>query len=72
MKIIKGRYDGSRVVLDGPAPEDAAAGSPVRMVFGDEAGSSALSRIAGMAVAGELPPDFAAQHEHYLKGRPRK
>ena len=32
-----------------------------------------LDRIAKLAVSSdELPPDYAEQHEHYVKGTPRK
>ena len=31
-----------------------------------------LAAIAAMAIEADLPPDFAAQHHHYMKGAPKR
>ena len=72
MTIINGHYDGQRVVLDEPVPADMAADTPVRVVFENNSADSVLDRIAKLAGPSDLPRDYSQQHDHYLKGRPRK
>jgi hypothetical protein len=70
--VVKGHFDGRGVVLDEAAPADVPAGTPVMVVFDGNAQEHVLARIARLARPGGLPPDFSAQHEHYVKGTPRR
>ncbi len=70
--VVKGHFDGKRVVLDEPVPGGIPADTPVTVVFQAADGQSVLDKIANLARSGGLPRDFAAQHEHYVKGTPRK
>jgi hypothetical protein len=73
MTIINGHYDGKRVVLDEPVPAGIAVPTPVRVMFEEGDARAVLAEIARFAVASDdLPPDYAEQHEHYVKGTPRK
>jgi hypothetical protein len=73
MVVVKGRYTGQNVVLEAPVPSDIPPNTPVTVVFSDgEDGESVLSRVARLAVKGNLPRDYAEQHEHYTKGTPRR
>ncbi len=73
MTIINGHYDGQRVVLDEPVPGSIRPDTPVRVVFDEGDARSVLAEIAQFAVASDdLPTDYAEQHEHYVKGTPRK
>ncbi len=79
MTIINGHFDGQRVILDDPVPADIAPDTPVRVLFdagaasGNGDGHEVLAAIAQLAVADDdLPADFAEQHEHYVKGTPRR
>jgi hypothetical protein len=72
MVVLNGHFDGSRVVLDGPIPEGIAANTPVRVIFANDAPPESLSKIAKLAEPGGMPADFAEQHEHYIKGSPRR
>ena len=70
MTIINGHYDGQRVVLDEPVPPGIAAPAPGKVVFEDSGG--VLDELARLAGPDDLPADYAEQHEHYVKGTPRK
>lgn len=86
MVVMNGKFDGRQVVLDGPVPPGVAPGTAVRVVFesaGADAGQpqaqspaptglTALKEIAKLAGPGRMPPDYAEQHEHYVKGTPRR
>ena len=73
MTIINGHYDGKRVVLDDPVPTDIPADTPVRVVFDNGEVRDLFAELGRLAVAtDELPADYAAQHEHYVKGTPRR
>ena len=72
MTIINGHYDGKRVVLDEPVPASIPADTPVRVVFDGADAKSVLGEIGKLARPGGLPQDFSEQHEHYIKGTPRK
>ncbi len=70
--VLKGHYDGQRVVLDEPVPQDVPPNTEVKVVFHDGEGEPVLARIARLARPGGLPSDYAEQHEHYIKGAPRR
>jgi hypothetical protein len=75
MVVLNGRFDGRKIILDDPIPKGIEANAPVRVIFTEETPSQTqpvLDRIARMARPGGLPPDFAEQHEHYVKGTPKK
>lgn len=71
MTQLKAHFDGQRIVLDEPAPPELAPNTKVTILVpnGDE---SVLERIAKLAVDSKLPTDFSAQHDHYVKGAPRR
>ena len=73
---LRGHIEGQRVVLDDPLPAGLPERTPVRVIVSPANGASAgggncLSSLAEMAQDGGLPADFAEQHEHYTKGKPR-
>ncbi|HPD29757.1 MAG TPA: hypothetical protein PLL20_07160 [Phycisphaerae bacterium] len=72
MTIVNGHFDGQRVVLDEPVPSGVSANTPVKVVFDSEGADDVLAEIARLGRPGGLPPDFAEQHEHYVKGTPRR
>ena len=72
MVVVLGHYDGQNVILDGPVPDGTVPNARVRIVFETSAQSESLASIAASAVPGGLPPDYARQHEHYVKGVPRR
>lgn len=85
MITLNGHFDGTYVVLDEPAPPDLTPGTPVSVRFTsaatEEAKSaeavadhkeSALTQIAKLAKPGSMPPDYAAEHDHYVKGLPER
>lgn len=73
MTILNGHYDGQRVVLDEPVPTGFPAQTPVRVIFDPVPTQHVLARIAELAIStDELPPDYSEQHDHYMKGTPRK
>lgn len=72
MTIVNGHFDGQRVVLDEPVPSGVSANTPVKVVFDSEGADDVLAEIARLGRPGGLPPDLAEQHEHYVKGTPRR
>ena len=76
--VYRGTYRNGVVVLDekpdlpdGAAVEVSAAPGlrPSRPTDGDAA-SDSLEEFIGMA--GDLPPDFAEEHDHYIHGTPKR
>ncbi|HPD15233.1 MAG TPA: hypothetical protein PLE19_09795 [Planctomycetota bacterium] len=68
----RGHVENGVVVLDEPAP--LAEGTRVR-VEPDESGreltlAERLKDVIGIVKG--LPPDFAAQHDHYIHGTPKR
>lgn len=80
--ILKGHFDGKRIVLDEPPPPELTADTRVEVVFErhaashsgeDEHGETVFDRIAKLAVEeDDLPEDYAEQHDHYVRGTPRR
>ncbi len=70
--VLRGHFDGERVVLDDPVPEDVKPNTPVEVTFVPGGSNGALAEIARLARPGGLPPDFSTQHEHYVKSAPRR
>ena len=71
--VLKGHFDGTRVVLDEPVPPNIPPQTPVTVMFEHQEREHVLARIAKLAVSDDgLPADYSQQHEHYVKGTPRK
>ena len=70
--VLNGHFDGQRVVLDDPVPADIPPQTPVKVTFEVKNDEHVLARIAKLAAPGGMPPDYSEQHEHYVKGTPRK
>ncbi len=71
MTILNGHFDGQRIVLDDPIPKDIPVDTPVRIYFEAKIGG-VFAELAQLAGPDDLPADYAEQHEHYVKGTPRK
>jgi hypothetical protein len=69
--VVKGHYDGEKVVLDEPIPPEVQPDTPVEVEF-KHPRQNVFDQIARLARPCALPPDFAAQHEFYVKGGPRR
>lgn len=72
MRIVRGHYDGQRVVLDEPVPEDIHPPAPVRILFDGDSAETLIDRLGRLAEGDDLPADYSEQHDHYVKGTPRK
>ncbi len=80
MTTVNAHFDGMNFVPDEPVPAGLARNTRVKVVYEGEgstggacAGDDVLARIAELAVPGDdLPRDFAHQHEHYVKGTPKR
>ena len=69
----RGHVKNGQILLDRPVPLPDGAEVSVEIVeAADEAPASVLSKVAALAVEGGLPRDYSEQHEHYVKGTPRK
>src|SRR5690606_33654872 len=91
--ILKGHFDGKRIILDEPPPADLQANTPVEVRYEKAAAGAeqppqrdngagvdevkkegreetVLDKIAKLAKPRGMPPDFAAQHDHYIYGHP--
>jgi hypothetical protein len=76
--VYRGTYRNGVVVLDGKPdlPEGAAvevSAVPERQPSDPaqpQASSESLEEFIGMA--GDLPPDFAEEHDHYIHGTPKR
>ena len=72
MTTLRAHFDGQRVILDEPAPPHLNANTPVKVLVEDDKPNGALAAIAKLAAPADVPPDFAHQHEHYVKGLPKR
>lgn len=72
MTILKAHFDGKHVVLDETAPPELKPNTQVSVVISNGDARSVLSAIAKLAVPGGMPSDFSQQHEHYIKGTPKR
>ena len=72
MTILKGHYVGQRVVPDEPVPAGVNVDVPVKVGFETEDAGAILADAALLGFAGGLRADFAQQHDHYVKGTPRR
>jgi hypothetical protein len=72
MTVIGGKFDGTSVVLD-QVPKGLRRNTRVQVVIKErKKRPHALDLIAALAEKANLPKDFAAQHEHYTKGTPKR
>lgn len=78
MTTLRAHFDGKQVVLDEPMPAGVAPNTPVLIVVSSSTDHSNTPKglfdaMASIQLDGsDLPPDFAAQHEHYVKGLPKR
>ncbi|MCG3130834.1 MAG: hypothetical protein FLDDKLPJ_01607 [Phycisphaerae bacterium] len=74
MTVINGHFDGRNVVLDEPVPPGIPPLTPVKVMFEPVGGAqNIVAELAELAVStDELPEDYSEQHEHYVKGTPRR
>jgi hypothetical protein len=80
MTTLSGHFDGKYIVLDQPPPASLRPNDPVTVVFGNGASSNGeavpaapiFDALLDLAAPRGLPADFAAQHEHYVKGLPKR
>lgn len=70
--VLKGHFDGEKILLDEPPPEGLTPNTPVEIRVVDTSEEDVFDRIERMAMEGGFPPDYAAQHEHYTKGTPKR
>ncbi len=71
--MLKGHFDGRNIILDEPMPVGVAANTPVRIVIENGRQDSLFDKLLGLAVDDDgLPADYAEQHEHYVKGTPKR
>lgn len=74
MVVLAAHFDGKQVIIDDPLPPDIPLNTPLRVTLSavEQDGSAALAAIAALAKPLGKPGDFAAQHEHYVKGTPKR
>ena len=72
MTVLNAHFDGKQIVLDEPMPDGIPADTRLRVLVETGNRPQSLLKIAAMAIDTDLPRDFAAQHEHYVKGTPRR
>ena len=72
MTILNAHYDGKQIVLDEPMPPDVPENCPVQVVVGRKEEPCALDALIANAIDAGLPNDYSTQHEHYVKGAPRR
>ena len=69
MVTITGVFDGKAVVLD-ELPPDIPPNTRVEVRFPTQ--PRGLDALIAKARPADTPPDFAAQHEHYTRGTPKR
>lgn len=83
--VLRAHFNGKDIVLDEPPPPDLPPGTPVEVRYerpvsgngqapADESGreETLLDKIAKLAKPRGLPPDYSSQHDHYVKGLPKR
>ena len=70
MVTVTGTFDGKQIVLD-QVPLGIPANTPVTITIEPQR-LTGLDAIAAKARPTNLPADFAAQHDHYVKGLPKR
>ena len=72
MTVLNAHFDGKQVVLDEPMPDGVPAATKLRVLVDVATRPQSLLKIAARAIDASLPADYAEQHEHYVKGTPRR
>jgi len=74
MVVLAAHFDGKQVIIDDPLPPDIPVNTPLRVTVAtvEQDASETLAAIAALARPLGKPRDFAAQHEHYIKGTPKR
>ena len=72
MTMLNAHFDGKQVVLDEPMPNGIPADTRLRVLVETGSRPQSLLKIAARATDADLPHDYAEQHEHYVKGTPRR
>lgn len=71
--ILKGHFDGQKIILDEPVPAGLAPNTRVRIVIENGQEQSLFEKLLDLAVDDDdLPADYAEQHDHYVKGTPKR
>ena len=70
MVTVTGTFDGKTVIFD-HLPTDIPANTRVEVRFQTPA-KAGLDALIAKARPADTPPDFAAQHEHYTRGTPKR
>ena len=68
---LKAHFDGKQIVLDEPLPPGLAANTPVRVVI-DNGSDALFDKLLSLAGDDNLPVDYAENHEHYVKRKPKR
>jgi hypothetical protein len=71
MVVIDARFDGKNFVPE-QVPEGIPVNTRVTVTIPTISRPTGLDAIIGIAKDLDLPPDFAAQHEHYTHGTPKR
>ncbi len=70
---LEGTVVNGTILLDQPAQLPEGARVEVRLKEEPAAGKPTLTSLLKLAgTAKNLPPDFAAQHDHYIHGTPKR
>jgi hypothetical protein len=70
MVTMTGTFDGNMVILD-HVPPDVPPNTRVEVRFTTDT-PRGLDALIAKARPADTPPDFAAQHEHYTRGTPKR
>jgi hypothetical protein len=70
MVTMTGTFDGKTVILD-QLPTDIPPNTRVEVRFATNE-PRGLGALIAKARPTDTPPDFAAQHEHYARGAPKR
>ena len=70
MHVLNGHFEGRKLVLDDPVPDDVPENARVRITVESEGAPKprCLEEIAKMARPLGLPRDFSTNFKHYTKG----
>lgn len=76
MHVLNGHFEGRKLVLDDPVPDDLPENAKVTVTVAVEGDvppqPRCLDEIAKMARPLGLPRDFSTNFKHYTKGTPRR
>ena len=74
MVFLAAHFDGKQVIIDDPLPPGIPVNTPLRVALStvEYDSSDTLAAIVALARPLGKPGDFAAQHEYYIKGTPKR